>query len=65
VVDRGGVPLCVIHSAANVYDSKVLEEAVDAISPIRKPHSRPRKRPKTLHADKGYNFGGCRKALRK
>jgi len=56
VVDRGGVPLCVIHSAANVYDSKVLEEAVDAISPIRKPHSRPRKRPKTLHADKGYNF---------
>jgi putative transposase len=33
VVARGGVPLCVIHSAANVHDSKVLEEAVDAIEP--------------------------------
>jgi hypothetical protein len=51
VVDREGIPLSVIHTAANVHDSKVLEEAVDAISPIRKPHrGRPRKRPKKLHA---------------
>jgi transposase len=52
VVDRNGIPLSVIHSAANVHDdSKVLEEAVDAISPIRKPHrGRPRKRPEKLHA---------------
>jgi hypothetical protein len=27
----------VTHTAANVHDSKLLEEAVDAISPIRKP----------------------------
>jgi hypothetical protein len=40
----------VIHSAANVHDSKLLEEAVDAISPIRKPCGRPRKRPEKLHA---------------
>jgi IS5 family transposase len=66
VVDRRGVPLCVIHTAANVHDSKVLEEAVDAISPIRKPsRGRPRKRPKKLHADKGYDFPRCREALRK
>ncbi|MBA4116296.1 MAG: IS5 family transposase [Rubrobacter sp.] len=66
VVDRGGIPLSVIHSAANVHDSKALEEAVDAISPIRKPHrGRPRKRPKKLHADKAYDFPRCRKALRK
>ena len=58
-------PASVIHSAANVHDSKVLEEAVDAIEPIRKPRGRPRKRPKKLHADKGYDFGHCRKALRK
>ena len=46
VGDRGGIPLSVIHSGANVHDSKVLEEAVDAISPIRKPsRGRPRKRP--------------------
>ncbi len=53
------------HPAANVHDSKVLEEAVDAISPIRKPRGRPRKRPKKVHTDKGYDFDRCRKALRK
>jgi len=65
VVERNGVPLAVIHTAANVHDSKVLEEAVDAVRPIRKPRGRPRKRPKKLHADKGYDFPRCRKALRK
>jgi IS5 family transposase len=65
VVDRRGVPLAVMHTAANVHDSKVLEEVVDAISPIRKPHGRPRKRPEKLHADKGYDFPRCRKALKK
>ncbi len=55
-------------SAANVHDSKVLEEAVDAIEPIRQPHGRPgrpRKRPEKLHADKAYDFSRCRRALRK
>jgi IS5 family transposase len=66
VVDREGIPLSVTHSAANVHDSKVLEEAVDAISPIRKPrHGRPRKRPNKLHTDKAYDFPRCREALRK
>jgi transposase len=56
----------VTHTAANVHDSKALEEAVDAIWPIRKPgRGRPRKRPKKLHADKGYDFPRCRRALRK
>lgn len=58
-----------IHTAANVlHDSKALEEVVDAISPIRRARGRPgrpRKRPKKLHADKGYDFPRCRKALRK
>ncbi len=55
-------------SAANVHDSRVLEEVVDAIEPIRRPRGRsgrPRKRPKKLHADKGYDFPRCRKALRR
>jgi IS5 family transposase len=66
VVDREGIPLSVIHTAANVHDSKVLEEAVEAISPIRKPRrGRPRKRPNKLHADKAYDFPRCREALRK
>ena len=65
MVDRKGIPLSVIHSAANVHDSKVLEEAVDAIEPIRKRRGRPRKRPKRLHADKAYDFPRCCQALTK
>lgn len=41
---------------------------LDAVSPIRRPRGRPgrqRKRPKKLHADKGYDFARCRQALRK
>ena len=54
-------------TAANVHDSKVLEEVIDAIEPIKRPRGRPgrpRKRPKKLHADKAYDFDRCRKALR-
>jgi IS5 family transposase len=65
VVDREGVPLSVTHSAAKVHDSKVLEEAVDAIEPIRRPRGQPRKRPNKLHADKAYDFPRCREALSK
>ena len=55
-------------TAANVHDSKVLEEALDAIEPIKGSRGRPgrpRKCPKKLHADKAYDFDRCRKALRK
>ena len=67
VSDRGGIPLAVVLTAANVHDSKVLEEAVDSIEPIERPRGRPgrpRKRPKKLHADKAYDFPRCREALR-
>jgi transposase len=65
VSDRGGVPLAVVLTAANVHDSKVFEELVDAIEPIRRPgRGRPRRRPEKLHADKGYDFPRCRQALR-
>jgi len=64
VVDRNGVPLAVRHTAANVHDSKVFEILVDAIAPIRRPRGRSRKRPEKLHADKGYDFPRCRRALR-
>ena len=50
-----------------MHDSKMLEEAVDAIPPLRLPgkrRGRPRKRPVKLHADKGYDYPRCRRALR-
>ena len=56
------------HTAANVHDSKMLEEPVDAVRPVSGPRGRPgrpRKRPGKLHADKGYDFSRCREALRK
>jgi transposase len=68
VADRGGVPLAVVLTAANVHDSKVLEEAVDTIEPIKRPRGRPgrpRKRPEKLHVDKAYDFERSREALHK
>jgi transposase len=67
IVDRRGLPLAVTMSGANTHDSKLLEETVDTTSPLRLPHQqrgRPRKRPKKLHADTGYDFPRCRQALR-
>jgi transposase len=67
VVDRQGVPLAVTITGANVHDSKRLEEALDAIPPLRLPgkrRGRPRQRPVKLHADKGYDSSRCRRALR-
>jgi IS5 family transposase len=65
VVDRQGIPLAVLLTAANVHDSTVLEAALDVVPPIRQPRGRPRRRPKKLHADKAYDFRRCRRACRK
>jgi transposase len=67
VVDRNGVPLAVTLSGSNVHDSKRIEEAIDAIPPLRLPakgRGRPRQRPLKLHADKAYDSARCRRALR-
>ena len=65
VIDANGIPLAVTLSAANVHDSRMLEATVDAIPPIRQCAGRPRRRPAKLHADKGYDFRRCRRALRR
>ena len=38
---------------------------VDAVPAIRQCAGRPRRRPAKLHADKGYDFAHCRRALRR
>jgi transposase len=65
VVDRRGTPLAVCLSAANTHDSLVFAELVDGIVPLKCPRGRPRKRPKKLHADKGYDYRRCRVFLRR
>jgi transposase len=64
LADRRGIPLSTTISAANVHDSRLLEEIVDSVSPVRGRRGRPRKRPEKLHADKGYDYPRCRRVLR-
>ena len=55
-------------SAANTHDSQLLEDVVDAVPAVIGPRGRPgrpRMRPAKLHADKGYDFPTCRRALRR
>jgi transposase len=63
--DRGGVPLSVVISAANRNDHQELETVVDAVMPVKVPVGRPRRRPRKLHADKGYDYRTCRNAVRR
>ncbi len=65
MVDKKGVPLAVSISAANVNDSKLLQEVVDSVGSVRGRRGRPRKRPEKLHAAKGYDYLRCRRFLRK
>jgi transposase len=63
VVDRAGIPLASLLTAANRHDSMVFEALGEAIPAIKTPAGRRRKRPRKLHADKGYDIPRCRQAL--
>jgi len=66
LTDQNGVPLAVVLTAANVHDSRIFEEPVDAAGPVKRPgKGRPRRRPEKLRADKAYDFPRCRAALRR
>jgi transposase len=64
IVDGAGVPLAAAVSAANTHDSRLLVALVDRVGPVRGRVGRPRRRPERLYADKAYDFGRCRRALR-
>ncbi|HEV7367922.1 IS5 family transposase [Arenibaculum sp.] len=65
LTDANGIPLVIRISPANRHDSRLLETVIDAVPPIRQCAGRPRRRPAKLHADKGYDFPHCRRALRR
>jgi transposase len=68
VTERGGAPLAVLSTAANVNEGTLLARLIDAIPPLRQPPGRPgrpRKRPAKLHADKGYASRENRARLRR
>lgn len=60
-----GVPLAFRITAANVHDSRLFEELIDAVPPVRQGRGRPCRRPAKRHADKAYDLPRCRRALRK
>ena len=64
MVERTGLPLAALLSGANRHDSLLLEALLDAIPPIKTPAGRRRRRPDKGHADKGYDYPRCRRALR-
>ena len=64
MVDRQGIPLVTLLTAANVNDSVVFEQLMEAVPPIGRPRGasgRPRRRPAKLHADRGYDKPHCRR----
>lgn len=52
-------------TGANRHESPLLLPLLDAIPQIKTPRGGRRKRPEKLHADKGYDCGVNRRALRK
>ncbi|MFK0160810.1 IS5 family transposase [Streptomyces sp. NPDC090493] len=56
IVDRGGLPLSLGISAANLHDSQALIPLAQGIPPIRSRRGPRRRRPGKLHGDKGYDF---------
>jgi transposase len=59
------VPLAVMLTGAQVHDSKVFEELLNSIAPVKGKRGRPRRKPTKLHADKGYDYPHCRHHLLK
>jgi transposase len=65
ITDAKGIPLAVRLTGANIHDSRLFDEVIDAVPPVHQGRGRPCRRPAKLHADKGYDFPHCRRALRR
>jgi len=65
VVERHGIPLATTTTAANTPDVTALPRVVDAVPPVRGRRGRPRRRPKRLYGDRGYDSDPHRAAMRR
>ena len=50
-------------TGANTHDSVMFEPVLDAVPAIKQPAGQRRTRPDKGHADKGYDYPRCRRAL--
>ena len=64
VVERKGIPLGGILASASPAEVKLAEETLNTINVKRVGKGRPKKRPKRLIADKGYDGDPLRKRLK-
>ena len=65
IVDANGVPLGATISGAQAHDVTALEATVDAVPPVRGRRGRPKRRPRELYADRAYDSGPHREAMRR
>lgn len=63
IVDRHGTPLAVTLTGGNRHDVTQLLPLLDAVPSIRGLRGRPRRRPRRLYADRGYDFDKYRRLL--
>jgi transposase len=64
IVDAHGIPLAVSVTGANRHDITQLAPLLDAIPPIRGVRGRPRRKPRQLFADRGYDYDKHRRLVR-
>lgn len=64
ITDAAGIPLAVILTGGHRNDVTQLLPLLDAIPPIRGLRGRPRRRPRKLYADRGYDHDTYRQPLR-
>lgn len=63
IVDRHGTPLAVTLTGGNRHDVTQLLPLLDAVPSIRGLRGRPRRKPRRLYADRGYDFDKYRRLL--
>ena len=64
ISDANGIPLAVRLTGANVHDVTQLQPLVEAIPPVPGKRGRPRRRPKLVQGDRGYDSEAHRRWLR-
>jgi hypothetical protein len=64
LTDGGGIPLAVLLTGGNRNDVTGLEPLLDGVPNVRGRRGRPRRRPRTVYADRGYDHDKYRRRLR-
>jgi transposase len=64
LTDATGIPPAVLLTGGNRPDVTQLKPLLDAVPPIRGRVGRPRRKPRVLVADRGYDFDKYRRRLR-